>query len=108
MFYRILPTIMNGVMLYSYVSIYLQGKNKYPVDGWIYGFYALFYDLLLVIFFFQNLKDKPLMAFWVVSFIVQNIAGNKAPSEVPEYGMYSNIVLVVLGIVFLLYKKSVN
>jgi hypothetical protein len=94
-------------MLYTYASIYLQDKSKYPVDGWVYGFYALFYDVILIILFFLATKDKLLIALFILGIIVQHLIAVNAPSQVPSFGTYSNIVLVVLSCLSIVFSKNI-
>jgi hypothetical protein len=104
MFYRIFLIAMNSVMLYIYADYNLQEKNSLPKDGWVYIIYVFVYDLLMIILLLGVVGDKLFMALFILSFMLQNIAVSQIPSEIPFWGTYSNIALVMLGFVLLRYK----
>jgi hypothetical protein len=108
MFFKILLIIFNSILLsIYYADAKLLNTENYHKDGWIYFLYAFVYDLMLLILLIGGiLKDKLLAYLILITFLLQNTVITFMPREVPIYGMYLNIFLIILTFLSIFYKKG--
>jgi cytochrome b561 len=91
-----------------YMNVKLLNTMDYHRDNMVFFLYILLYDLMLLILVIGGiLKEKPLNYLFHITFILQNLfALDLSPREVPIYGMYLNIFLIIVTFLSVFYRES--
>jgi hypothetical protein len=105
---KIVLIILNSILFSMYFTNtrYINLANQHR-DGWVYISYCFFYDLFLIPVILIGIKEKIPMKLFMITFLLQNfIVFTTLPRELPYFGLYLNVFLIVLTTFSLMYKKT--